>query len=66
MELDYRTGQVLNAIKEAGIEGNTIVIWLSDNSACPTGNPMAYWGGSSGPFWSLTSPCLVSYPTKVL
>ena len=31
MELDYRTGQVLDAVKKAGIEDNTIVIWLSDN-----------------------------------
>jgi len=52
MELDYRTGQVLDAIKEAGIEDNTIVIWLSDNSATPTLTtpPDAYWGGNNGPF----------------
>jgi len=31
MELDYRTGQVLDAIRDAGIEGNTIVLFLSDN-----------------------------------
>ena len=39
MELDYRTGQVLDAIKAAGVEDNTIVIWLSDNGAAPTGGP---------------------------
>ncbi len=31
MELDYRTGQVLDAVREAGIEDNTIVLFLSDN-----------------------------------
>jgi arylsulfatase len=31
MELDYRTGQVLDAIRETGIEDNTIVFFLSDN-----------------------------------
>jgi len=31
MELDYRTGQVLDAIRESGIEDNTIVLFLSDN-----------------------------------
>ena len=31
MELDYRTGQVLDAIRKAGIEDNTIVLFLSDN-----------------------------------
>ncbi|WP_254016393.1 MULTISPECIES: sulfatase-like hydrolase/transferase [Mesorhizobium] len=29
MELDFRTGQVLDAIKAAGNEDNTIVIWVS-------------------------------------
>lgn len=31
MELDHRTGQVLDAIDEAGIADNTIVLFLSDN-----------------------------------
>ncbi len=31
MELDYRSGQVLDAIREAGIEDETIVLFLSDN-----------------------------------
>ena len=40
MELDHRTGQVLDAIKAAGVEDNTIVIWLSDNAAAPTSGPV--------------------------
>ena len=50
MELDYRTGQVLDAIAEAGIEDNTIVIWISDNSSTPTQSPFPDWGGSNAPF----------------
>jgi arylsulfatase len=50
MELDYRTGQVLDAIKAAGVEDNTIVIWLSDNGASPTGGPPEFRGGSNLPF----------------
>lgn len=74
MELDHRTGQVLDAIKQAGIEDNTIVIWLSDNSACPTGNPMAYPGGNNGPFrgelgdaleGSLRVPGMIKWPGKI-
>jgi arylsulfatase A-like enzyme len=49
MELDYRTGQVLDAIKAAGIEDNTIVVWLSDNGATPTEGPPESRGGSNGP-----------------
>ncbi len=50
MELDARTGQVLDAIKAAGIENNTIVLWLSDNAAAPTQGPGEDRGGSNGPF----------------
>jgi arylsulfatase len=50
MELDYRTGQVLDAIKAAGIEDNTIVLWLSDNAAAPTAGPFDSRPGSNGPF----------------
>jgi arylsulfatase A-like enzyme len=50
MELDYRTGQVLDAIKDAGAEDNTIVLWISDNGATPTGGPAESFGGSNAPF----------------
>lgn len=50
MELDFRTGQVLDAIKTAGIEDNTIVLWISDNAAAPTQGPGEDRGGSNGPF----------------
>ena len=74
MELDFRTGQVLDAIEEAGIHDNTIVLWLSDNSATPTGSPMAYPGGNNGPFrgelgdaleGSLRVPGMISWPGKI-
>jgi arylsulfatase len=50
MELDHRTGQVLDAIKAAGVEDNTIVLWLSDNAAAPTSGPFDSRPGSNGPF----------------
>ena len=50
MELDYRTGQILDAITAAGIEDNTIVIWLSDNAAAPTAGPSDTRFGFNGPF----------------
>ena len=45
-ELDHRTGQVLDAIDEAGITDNTIVVWTSDN---PAGRAQSM-GGSNGPW----------------
>jgi arylsulfatase A-like enzyme len=50
MELDFRTGQVLDAIKAAGVEDNTIVIWISDNAAAPTAGPFDSRYGFNGPF----------------
>ena len=46
-EMDFRVGQILDAIKQAGIEDNTIVILSSDNGA---GGIPAVLGGSSGPW----------------
>jgi arylsulfatase A-like enzyme len=74
MELDYRTGQVLDAIKAAGIENNTIVVWLSDNGSASTGGPEEFRGGSNAPFrgelgdaleGSLRVPCMIKWPGKI-
>lgn len=75
MELDHRTGQVLDAIKEAGIEDNTIVIWISDNA---NGNsqtlPIGFMGANNGPFrgelgdaleGSLRVPGMIKWPGRI-
>jgi len=31
MELDYHSGQILDAVRKAGIAENTLVLWFSDN-----------------------------------
>lgn len=48
MEIDYRTGEVLDAIDDAGIGDDTIVVWASDNGPIlvPSMGPQA----DSGPF----------------
>ena len=46
-EMDFRVGQILDAIQKAGIEDNTIVILSSDNAS---GGAAAYLGGSNGPW----------------
>ncbi len=69
-EMDYRTGQILDAIKEAGIEDNTLVVFTSDNGPEAT-HP---WKGDSGPWrgtyftameGSLRVPFIVRWPGKV-
>jgi arylsulfatase len=68
--MDYRTGQILDAINEAGIENNTLVIFTSDNGPEAT-HP---WEGDSGPWRgiyftameaSLRAPFIIRWPGKV-
>jgi arylsulfatase len=50
-ELDYRTGQIIEALEKNGFEDNTIVIWLSDNAATVTGTAVdEVHQGDNGPF----------------
>jgi arylsulfatase len=46
-EMDFRVGQILDAIKEAGIENDTVVVFSSDNAA---GGTVGVGGGSNGPW----------------
>ena len=69
-EIDYRAGQLLDAIDDLGIRENTVVIWTSDN-----GPEYFYpWHGTSGPWrgnyftvWegSLRVACLIRWPGHV-
>ena len=69
-ELDHRTGQVLDALDQAGIADNTIVVWSSDN---PAGRSTSM-GGSNGPWrghfgsgfeGGMRAPAIVRWPDKV-
>lgn len=51
VELDLRTGEVLDAIDKAGIQNNTIVIFVSDNGPTTTGTLLdELYNGDTGPF----------------
>ena len=72
-EMDYRVGQILDAVKEAGIDDNTVIILSSDNAgggAVPQVGP-----GSNGPWrgdflntpfeGSMRVPGIIRWPGKV-
>ena len=72
-EMDYRVGQILDAIKEAGVENNTVVILSSDNGG---GGLAPQFGGSLQGPWrgdffntpfegSMRVPAMVRCPGKI-
>ncbi|MBR1156693.1 arylsulfatase [Bradyrhizobium sp. JYMT SZCCT0428] len=69
-EMDHRTGQILDAIKQASIENDTLVVFASDNGPEAT-HP---WEGDSGPWrgtyftameGSLRAPFIIRWPGQV-
>jgi arylsulfatase len=69
-EIDFRAGQILDAVDGLGIRDDTLVIWFSDN-----GPEYFYpWHGTAGPWrgnyftaWegSLRVPFLIRWPGKI-
>jgi arylsulfatase len=47
-EMDYRVGQIVDCVEEAGIADNTVIVFSSDNATCYI--PSFALGGSNGPF----------------
>ena len=75
-EVDAETGQILDAIKNAGIEQNTIVVWTSDNGPESLQGPGIMYGAQAdtGPFrgefpsgWegAIRTPCIIRWPGHI-
>jgi arylsulfatase A-like enzyme len=69
-EIDWSTGEILEAIKRQGIDGNTLVIWTSDNGAPhrdpPQGSnePLSGWGYTTME-GGMRVPCIARWPGKI-
>lgn len=73
-EMDYRVGQIVDCVEQAGISDNTLIVFSSDNAALDQGMGDAF-GGSNGPFrgtfyeppWEgcYRTGCMVRWPGKV-
>ena len=69
-EIDFRAGEILDAVDDLKIRDNTVVIWFSDN-----GPEYFYpWHGTAGPWrgnyftaWegSMRTPFLIRWPGKI-
>jgi arylsulfatase len=75
VELDHRVGEVLDALRESGLEDDTIVVFASDNGpTTTTGSVDELYAGDTGPFrgelgepyeGSLRTPAIVRWPGHV-
>ena len=73
MEIDFNTGMILDAIDEAGLRDDTIVLWFSDNgptrySLEPDQNgDSGMWTGELGSAWEggLRTLGMVRWPSKI-
>ena len=79
MEDDYHVGQIVDALKELGVDDNTLLVFASDNgpqgeTAREMGNQGSPDMGNSGPFrgelgeateGSIRTFCFVRWPGKV-
>jgi len=69
-EIDYRTGQILDAIDDLEIRNNTIVLWLSDNGPEEIEGyqgTAGYWRGNyfTALEGSLRVPAMIRWPGKI-
>jgi len=68
-ELDYRTGEILDALADLGIADNTIVIWASDNgpSAYYPHGATGYWRGTvpSALEGAIRAPFMIRWPNRI-
>ena len=69
-ELDWSTGQILDALKQLGLDEKTIVVWTSDNGAVrhdpPQGSnlPLGGWGYTTAE-GGQRIPCIARWPGKI-
>jgi arylsulfatase A-like enzyme len=69
-ELDWSAGEVLKALKDNGLDRNTLVVWTSDNGAVQRNPPQ----GSNAPYRGMAyntteaaqrMPCIARWPGKI-
>jgi arylsulfatase len=76
VEIDHNAGAILDALKAAGIEKKTIVVWTSDNGPQTHLGPGFPYGaaGDPGPFrgefpsaWegAIRTPCIIRWPGQI-
>ncbi len=69
-EIDWSTGRILEAIRAAGIEDNTLVVWTNDNGAprhdgkSGSNLPLSGWGYTTSEGGQRV-PCIARWPGRI-
>ncbi len=69
-DLDHNTGLILRALEQAGVDGNTLVIWAGDNGAelrRPWRGAPGAWRGyyNSAMEGGIRPPCVIRWPGRI-
>jgi arylsulfatase A-like enzyme len=75
LEHDHNVGRILDAVADADIAENTIVVWASDNGPSPLATVTPWWTiGDTGPWrgeigtvleGNIRTPCVIRWPGKI-
>jgi len=66
--IDYCNGEIINTLKELGIDDNTLIIFTSDNgSNLQNGGSNGYLRGGKGSTWEggMRMPCIMRWPGMI-
>ncbi len=65
-EIDWSTGEIMDALVDLGIEQNTLVVFTSDNGATRRGSNLPFSGGKCGiQEGSMREPCVMWWPGTI-
>jgi arylsulfatase A-like enzyme len=75
LEHDHNVGRILDALSAAGIAGDTVVVWASDNGPSPLPTVTPWWTiGDAGPWrgeigtvleGNIRTSCMVRWPGRI-
>jgi arylsulfatase A-like enzyme len=75
IEHDHNVGRILDALTAAGIAGDTVVVWASDNGPSPLPTVTPWWTISDAGPWrgeigtvlegNIRTPCIIRWPGTI-